>query len=264
VLVFSEHSNDSQLILREVCSAADGRKPIVPYRISRQEPVDSLKYYLGGTHWLDAVDTDSRRAVDKLASECVRRLERPSGAGNKKWILPAVLILVALIAAGAIAAGRGGASETSDEGQKQQTEEPVKGKAAYDNMVCMTSDMTCGEFTSAYEAALEGMGYDPEPFTLELYDETGAPGEADSSIGSIRLSLDQDKAAGTSREEIYAHILAVVSTAFTGDEGDAEALADRLMDTYDGRELAVNRAVDGMQLYSKFTEEGGRMTVEPI
>ena len=44
VLVFSEHSNDSQLILREVCSAADGRKPIVPYRISRQQKRRRQRY----------------------------------------------------------------------------------------------------------------------------------------------------------------------------------------------------------------------------
>lgn len=64
ILVFSEATNTSEHILREVRQAADARTPILPFRISPENPSESLQYYIGGTHWLDALTRPLERHLE--------------------------------------------------------------------------------------------------------------------------------------------------------------------------------------------------------
>jgi len=79
VLVFSEAANASDHILREVRQAADARIPILPFRISPEAPNSSLEYYIGGTHWLDALTRPLEDHLEQLV-ETARRIlgEEPS------------------------------------------------------------------------------------------------------------------------------------------------------------------------------------------
>ncbi|NND84252.1 MAG: toll/interleukin-1 receptor domain-containing protein, partial [Acidimicrobiia bacterium] len=69
VLVFSDATNESSHILREVREAADANIPILPFRITPTEPSAALQYYVGGTHWLDALTPDLDGHLTDLAAQ---------------------------------------------------------------------------------------------------------------------------------------------------------------------------------------------------
>src|SRR3954463_14436674 len=66
VLIFSEHSNNSEQVLREVQLAANSRLHIVQIRIAPVSPSDDLEYYLSGPHWLDAVTPPLEGHLEQL------------------------------------------------------------------------------------------------------------------------------------------------------------------------------------------------------
>jgi hypothetical protein len=79
VLIFSEHSNNSEQVLREVQLAANSHLHIVQFRIDAVSPSDDLEYYLSGPHWLDAVTPPLENHLDQLRSS-MKALLALSGA----------------------------------------------------------------------------------------------------------------------------------------------------------------------------------------
>src|SRR3954469_18477321 len=77
VLIFSEHSNNSEQVLREVQLAANSRLHIVQFRIDAVSPSDDLEYYLSGPHWLDAVTPPLEGHLDQLKSSMKALLALP-------------------------------------------------------------------------------------------------------------------------------------------------------------------------------------------
>ena len=73
ILVFSGHSNESRHVMREVEQAVGRAIPILPFRIEDVEPSPALEYYIGGTHWLDALTPPLEAHLKKLV-ETVRIL----------------------------------------------------------------------------------------------------------------------------------------------------------------------------------------------
>lgn len=67
VVVFSAHANTSPQVVRELEAAVSARVPLVPVRIADEQPTDSVQYFLGVSHWLDAfpppIDTHLPRIV---------------------------------------------------------------------------------------------------------------------------------------------------------------------------------------------------------
>src|SRR5438067_946916 len=80
VLIFSEHSNNSEQVLREVQLAANSRLHIVQFRIDAVLPSDDLEYYLSGPHWLDAVTPPLEDHLDQLKSSMKALLALPRAA----------------------------------------------------------------------------------------------------------------------------------------------------------------------------------------
>jgi hypothetical protein len=72
VLVFSDGTNQSDHILREVRAAGDAGLAILPFRTTETEPADALKYYIGGTHWLDAMSGSMEQHLDELVATARR------------------------------------------------------------------------------------------------------------------------------------------------------------------------------------------------
>lgn len=67
VLVFSEQSNQSQEVEREVAMAAKYKHAIIPFRIQNVVLSKSLEYYISNTHWLDALTDPMEEHLLKLA-----------------------------------------------------------------------------------------------------------------------------------------------------------------------------------------------------
>ncbi|HYE79419.1 MAG TPA: TIR domain-containing protein, partial [bacterium] len=78
VLVFSEGTNASKYVLRELDLALKGNAIIVPFRIDRTPPAEDLEFYLATPHWIDA--SDGR--IEEHLPQLVARLERVLGMGG--------------------------------------------------------------------------------------------------------------------------------------------------------------------------------------
>jgi len=66
VLVFSKNSNLSQHVMREAERAVNRSMPIIPFRIDDVLPSTNLEYFLGATHWLDALTPPMEKHIQKL------------------------------------------------------------------------------------------------------------------------------------------------------------------------------------------------------
>ena len=84
LLVFSETSNASDHVLREVERALHGSKKIVPVRIADVMPSGAMDYYLATLHWIDAFgaarDGSFDLTAEALASLLGKELKAPAPA----------------------------------------------------------------------------------------------------------------------------------------------------------------------------------------
>jgi hypothetical protein len=87
ILIFSEHSNNSEQVLREVQLAANSRLHLIQFRIDAVVPSDDLEYYLSGPHWLDAVTPPLEDHLEQLKNSMKALLALPrTGEENKPAI----------------------------------------------------------------------------------------------------------------------------------------------------------------------------------
>ena len=73
ILIFSSNANDSGQIHREIERAVTKGVPIVPVRIEEVAPTQSMEYFLGAIHWLDALTQPLEGHLQKL-TETVRAI----------------------------------------------------------------------------------------------------------------------------------------------------------------------------------------------
>src|SRR3974377_2448806 len=66
VLIFSADANKSAQISREIEHAVKKGVPIVPVRIEDIKPTNSMDYFLGSIHWLDALTPPLERHLQRL------------------------------------------------------------------------------------------------------------------------------------------------------------------------------------------------------
>jgi hypothetical protein len=78
LLVFSENSNTSKHILREIDTACKYKKTIIPFKISDVKLDDAMEYYLNTTHWLDAISKPLENHLKNLVSIINKYLDRSS------------------------------------------------------------------------------------------------------------------------------------------------------------------------------------------
>jgi hypothetical protein len=80
VLIWSEHT--SEHILTEINHAFDQNIVIIPFRIQNIQPSKELVYYLGRTHWLDAIDPPLEDRIMELVSAVSAHLRIRKGKRN--------------------------------------------------------------------------------------------------------------------------------------------------------------------------------------
>ena len=107
VLILTDHAAASPHVLSEVGHAFNGKKRIIPFRISQQALPEDLEYFLAMTQWLDApegcTDQNVKRLLDAtLAALAGERAPRPLPEIKSRatWIAGSLLALV--VAAGMI------------------------------------------------------------------------------------------------------------------------------------------------------------------
>ncbi len=75
VLIFSDHSNRSQQVVREVERAVAKGIPIIPFRIENLMPSKAMEYFISTYHWLDAFHPPLEKHLQKLAETAWTLLE---------------------------------------------------------------------------------------------------------------------------------------------------------------------------------------------
>ena len=66
VLIFSAHTNTSTQVRREVERAVTKGKIIIPIRVESATPSESMEYFIGNTHWLDALTPPLENHLEQL------------------------------------------------------------------------------------------------------------------------------------------------------------------------------------------------------
>jgi len=92
ILIFSQHSNNSEQVLREVQLAANSRLHIVQFRIDDVVPSDDLEYYLSGPHWLDAVTPPLEDHLGQLKNSVKALLALPRTEAESQQTTPPPLV----------------------------------------------------------------------------------------------------------------------------------------------------------------------------
>ena len=117
VLVFTDFSNASRQVLREINNAVRTGAVIVPFRLTDSAPSGGMRYYLSTVHWLDAMTGPLDRNI-ALLSELVRSIlegtplpvselpapaeDIPSEKPRKKRALPILAAAAAVLTAIAV------------------------------------------------------------------------------------------------------------------------------------------------------------------
>jgi hypothetical protein len=81
VLVFSKDSNVSRYVIREAETALRFSKPIIPFRLEDVPTSRELEFFLGPSHWLDAITPPLAAHIQKLARGITGYLGPEAAAG---------------------------------------------------------------------------------------------------------------------------------------------------------------------------------------
>ncbi len=89
VLLLSGASGNSQHVLNEINSAVNACVTIIPFKIDGAEISEGMEYYLGKTHWLDALTPPIEAHIHSLV-EVVQRYSAPGAPEVKRgFVSPA-------------------------------------------------------------------------------------------------------------------------------------------------------------------------------
>lgn len=93
ILVFTEASNKSPYVFREMNSATNHRKRIIPIRINGVNPCRTIEFYIGANNWIEYTDLSSLNTLisefNKIAQESEEKTQ--SEKSNYKVIGPEVI-----------------------------------------------------------------------------------------------------------------------------------------------------------------------------
>ena len=81
VLIFTDASNASQQVLREINNAVTAGVVLVPFKLTANPPNRGMQYYLSTVHWLDAMDGPQEKRITEL-SELVRTILNQETTGD--------------------------------------------------------------------------------------------------------------------------------------------------------------------------------------
>ena len=107
VLIFTDYSNASAQVLREVNNAISSGVTVIPFKLTESEPTKGMQYYLSTVHWLDAMTVPLEKSIERLYHQVdsvlngkeYEREETQVHEKKKKWLIPVIIGAAVLIAA---------------------------------------------------------------------------------------------------------------------------------------------------------------------
>jgi formylglycine-generating enzyme required for sulfatase activity len=126
VLILTEEATASPHVLTEVSHAFNGRKRIIPFRLSLHPLSADFEYFLSTTQWLDAPDGCTDQNLRRLTEATQQALAgeeslRPSSPIRRRTRLLVVAISVLVVAAAMIVYWRWLKSRTADSAAKSSS-----------------------------------------------------------------------------------------------------------------------------------------------
>ncbi|MBR6594087.1 MAG: toll/interleukin-1 receptor domain-containing protein [Clostridia bacterium] len=85
ILVLSSNSSHSAHVLNEINSAANAGKTIIPFKVDDAELTDSIEYYLGRTHWMDALTPPLEEHIKHLVDR-IKNYNEVSDKSEKETV----------------------------------------------------------------------------------------------------------------------------------------------------------------------------------
>jgi ABC-type amino acid transport substrate-binding protein len=79
VVIFSQHSNGSPQVMREIERAVNKGVTIIPFRVEDVVPSKDLEYFISSCHWLDAMNPPLEQHIGELA-DAILALQRRGAA----------------------------------------------------------------------------------------------------------------------------------------------------------------------------------------
>ena len=67
IVVFTEDSNKSPQVLKEITNAVNAGVTIIPFKMTNDQPSKSLQYFFADVHWLDAVGAPLNKSIENLS-----------------------------------------------------------------------------------------------------------------------------------------------------------------------------------------------------
>lgn len=171
VVIFSQHSNGSPQVMREIERAVNKGVAIIPFRVENVLPSKDLEYFISSCHWLDAMNPPLEKHIAELA-DAILALQRRSvpatpvstdaKAPKKKPVaLWASLALAAILALG------GGAwfwSRQAPPGETVKIEQPADGASVVGPLLLSWSNKDLPPENLSFEVSLAPAG---KPAALE-------------------------------------------------------------------------------------------------
>lgn len=224
VLVYTDATNSSEHILREVRQGADSGIAILPFRTTDADLAPALAYYLGGTHWLDAYGGDLAEHLDKLVqrvqailageqswkrrANVAARNRAPTRTSPPPWWKRIPASAVALAAMGVVTAILIGMLSVDDDPSEQAAEPTTT------SPTLATTPSSAGPTDlSRSEVTVEMRGIVPER-ELSVYGIAGAVG--------IRFGFDGVEIWSHTPDEIATFLSSPVQFRGVGDAGALE------------------------------------------
>lgn len=186
VLIFSEASNNSQQVLREVERAVNKNVVIVPFRIEPVVPTKSMEYFLYSTHWLDALTPDVQKHIEVLVETVAKLMDKEISAETTSKPFKVVtpnkpklkLQMVLLIILGVILAGFGVYGMASLLTRNQQAAVLPTGSPTLSSSPLSETDNPAGSETLPSETSEPGSNQNTEPGTSPAAEsQPGGQGE---------------------------------------------------------------------------------------
>ena len=75
VLIFTDFSNKSDQVVREIDQAVQNGVPIIPFKLTETAPQGGLSYYLSTVHWLDSMSAPLETSLAELVKRAAALLE---------------------------------------------------------------------------------------------------------------------------------------------------------------------------------------------
>jgi hypothetical protein len=99
LVIFSQHSNESPQVVREMECAVGKRLPLIPVRVADARPTEDMQYFLGVSHWFDAFPNPLYTYLPAIV-DSTRRVLAGDAAPWKRFLRRLPQNRLGLIAAG--------------------------------------------------------------------------------------------------------------------------------------------------------------------